>query len=208
MSEPTPAQPCPQCAQMGELEYSEGHYGAMKIPPTDSWILAFWRCSACKHLWTEFMSLEPSVSKKDWASWITNLNKSIWHESTGQYFANMSGTHHSYTRREVARRVKETEWAQLQGVIESEKLFCEMTNANMGFGFGMRVYKSPEYPGLPPEPLLYVTTEHFEDRNKTRPDGYDREWFRFKKLVYAPENVAALVFHGLGKPKDKTYYDY
>lgn len=149
-----------------------------------------------------------SKPKKDWTDWIAKLNGSIWAHKPAQYFANLSRTYHSYIKSETARRVTAAEWKKLLKTIESFGLVCEMTNANMGFGFGMRIYKSPDYPGLPLELLLYVTTEHFEDCNKPRPDGYDREWSRFKKLVYAPKNIEALVFHGLGKPKDKNYYDY
>jgi len=64
MTEPARTLPCPQCAQVGTLEYSEGHYGIGHIPPTSSWILEFWRCVSCKHLWTNFISLD-SVEPKD-----------------------------------------------------------------------------------------------------------------------------------------------
>lgn len=148
------------------------------------------------------------MPKQEWKDWILKLDASIWKHRPAQYYANMSGTYHSYTRSEASRRLTLAEWKKLSKLVESEGLVCEMTNACMGFGFGVRLHHSPSYPGLKPEFLLCVTTDHFEDKTKTRSSDYDREWARFEKLVYAPKNIELLVFHGLGMPKSKTYYDY
>lgn len=142
----------------------------------------------------------------EWDTWIQRLQDSIWEAYQSHRFNPQRGT---YTAFREKRRIKEAEWRKLSSIIKEKKtLFCEMINACMGFGFGVRVYESPGFPGTPPRLLLTVTSDHFEDKTKPRPEGDDRSWGRFKKLVYTKHNVQLLEFNGKEKPREKSYYDY
>lgn len=148
------------------------------------------------------------MSTDDKLAWLAALDKSIWATRPAEMHYNMSGTSRRYTAYSEKRRVTEGEWKKLVEIVSELNLPCEMTNACMGFGFGVRVYLSSPYPGTPPERLLTVTSDHFSDPTKARPDGDDKSWGRFERLVYSESNIRLLEFNGFGKPKTKSYYDY
>lgn len=150
------------------------------------------------------MSSSEKAVEPEWVDYLAALQKRIWSSIRTTFCA--CGCKSSF-RHEVGN-VTETEWKKLTQAVQEHGLVCEMTNACMGFGFGVRIYSSRTFPGTQAEHLLTVTTDHFDGSAKSRADGYDGEWGRFEKLVYAQRNLELLEFNGFEKPRSKSYYDY
>ncbi len=80
---------------------------------------------------------------------------------------------------------------------------CEVHNACMGFGIGLRVYTQTNVPGMDLEHAITITNKHIsEDAH------FEDGWQMFHPVVSTEENRRRMKYHGLEPLKSKGFYDY
>lgn len=103
------------------------------------------------------------------------------------------------------RRMTDDEWARVQSIITTERLICEPINAQMGFGFGMRLYEHEQYPGTGPTFLLTLTGGHLPEPSDTR---FDAGWAAYSPYTHNDDNANALEYAGFEPLRPKGHYAY
>ena len=101
-----------------------------------------------------------------------------------------------------ARKVTFPEWESIKLAIKEHQLAVHMVNACMGFGCGIELYQPPQYPGLPAEYLIKITTGHFDMTFGEMWDGF------FYPLASTDRNAELLEICGLQQLRSRVYYEY
>lgn len=77
-------------------------------------------------------------------------------------------------------------------------------NACMGFGFGITIYSNPSFPGVRPERLIIVTSDHIIKSGPSFDKTYDLFW----PYVDTENNRRLLKLYWSESLRERSYYDY
>lgn len=129
--------------------------------------------------------------------YLEKLNEELW-QSHQDYYNNR--------RRKWCSEKRKIQMKELQKVfktIKKEKLGIKVHNACMGFGIGISIYAKPSFPGVKPEYIITITSDHLKPkRNSEKIRGFERGWELFSEFAKKNENLL------LEPLRDKGYYDY
>lgn len=141
----------------------------------------------------------------DWCGWLTATHESIWELHCDPLSHNHIAREGWYSE---VRALSGREWHEIQKLIRTHGLICEMRNACFGFGCGMTVYADgdPIYPGIPIEPkfLINLTQRHLPG-GKAR---FEDAWPEFVRYTHTADNTVLLARNGLPAPREKSHYEY
>jgi len=110
-------------------------------------------------------------------------------------------TRRAYGFAKALRSITEPEWARVQAAVAKDKLVAVPHNAGMGFNFGLTLYDTPTYLGLPCEKLLTITGEHFDLR-------FAEAWEKLSPLSHNDDNAQRLSLYGFEPLRKRDHYDY
>lgn len=122
----------------------------------------------------KFKPLDPE--NPDWESYAERL----WKPGLPDRFG---GVH--YSERD---RISKKDWASIRSLVESRNLPVTMCNTSFGFTVGLNIWKPPDYPTMPCEGLLTLSTKHMPGCPKSGPT-FTFGWNLFRPLVARPENL-------------------
>ena len=153
--------------------------------------------------------------KENWQQYLRDLHFSIW--KTHRNPLSRNPIERGWASE--TRRLTNEEWALVQEIILEHKPICYLHNACWGFGCGMALYEEPPlvYPNtlVKPDILIDITKEHLpipkREAGSTELDdrtSFQDGWNAFSPYTHNEENTKLLVFHGFGKPKPASHYDY
>lgn len=138
----------------------------------------------------------------DDVQWLRDLHEQIWQDRT-QDWRGMSGRINQRVWSQEKRELSDEERERLFAIIEKHELVVAVHNACMGFGVGMAVYDTPQYPGVEPRLCVDVTMKHLRDDMR-----FDEGWNVFFPFVSSEENQRLMAYYGFQPLRDKSYYDY
>jgi len=146
---------------------------------------------------------------------LATLNEGLWEH--------IAGTRTSYGHSRETRRMTNTEWADIQALMDSEDtLIYSMVTACMGFGCGIRIGRMvpSTFPGVPNEVewLAFITNGHLPTSvsQLREPDelGYKTNihfgdgWRAFSPRTHSESNTHNLALYKQPSPKSKASYEY
>jgi len=135
------------------------------------------------------------LSEKD-VGFLEALNQEIWDRSTDRF-----GSVHSFPNRELSKAEKE----QILELASSHGLPCVLHSGVYG-QLSMSVYDHSGLPGVPPEPVLHVSSKHFGLKQTFK--EWRQEFEFMSALTHSDENRRTLAFYGLPKPGPMSDYEY
>ena len=153
--------------------------------------------------------------------WLKKLNDDLWPDDEKKRVSRR-------IELDATRKLLHEEQDRIFALIEQAPLVTSMFSKGMFGGFGMTILEHPEFPGLPPTPLLWITEDHLPGPRppsayehlvgtakplpppeKKRPGcGTDLGWETFSKFTHSARNRAWLKEHRLDPPHERSHYDY
>lgn len=115
-----------------------------------------------------------------------------------------------YKFRKATRPLTKTEWRNVCESIPSFAMLLHNTGIG-GFNLGFSLYEAPEYPGLPCEFLIEITTDHIPVKKiqEARGDkGIETVYEYLSKFFKTERNKELLKFCKLPSPKPVSHYYY